>query len=353
MQMRTKLAVIACAVLALLLSIAKLSATEIWYEDNNLGHGGGMPPDFIEKFQQPDSFKQATKYINVYVMRATVLQRMDDAFFTTLLLPYLQKNNIKLALNAAGGTWAGANPRRRKFFDEEIELLKRIKGLGGRVDYISLQSVLSKPLRQAGAEVEFPLEKRIDGAVDYARAAVEVFPQAQIGIIDALPTKGQDYKTAYRKLVAAMARDKIKFSYIHLDAPFDVAKNGHNGLSWDSLRDVERFVEDDLKIAFGLFATSRNGGMRSSQSYFQGTVGTLNCFSGSGGTPREYVVASWFPFPEKSIPDTATGSDYPTMRVVLEFGRRLEQIEKRRAAWVAERSNDRDWRASCGIGRSG
>jgi hypothetical protein len=55
-------------------------AADVWYEDNNLGKAGGMPADFVEKFRQPESFSQATKYIRVYMMRALDMKGMDDQF---------------------------------------------------------------------------------------------------------------------------------------------------------------------------------------------------------------------------------------------------------------------------------
>jgi hypothetical protein len=341
----------ALAFLALVLQSAASGAADVWYEDNSLGQRE-IPSDFVEKFRQPETFEQATKHIHVYLMRVSTLQRLDDAFFTSLLFPYLQKNNIKLALNAGGATWAGANERRRQVFQSEIDLMSRLKRLGGRVDYISLQSILSKPRRRAGKDseiVEFGMDRRVAGAVDFARAARDIYPDVAIGIIDALPAKDLDYKGPYRQLADALKNAGISLSYIHIDVPFEIAKSHRRGVSWASLLEVERFVENDLGIAFGVFATSRQGGMTSSRSYFDGTIGTLDCFAGSGGTPREYIVASWFPYPEKAIPDTATGDAYPTMRVALEFGRRLEEIQKGGVGWVAHQRNDNGWRKECGL----
>jgi hypothetical protein len=330
----------------LCLSAASLSA-EIWYEDNNLGRAGGMPADFVEKFYRPESFAQASRHIDVYVMRANVLQEMDDAFFTQLLFPYLQKNGIKLALNAGGATWTQASERRRQVFDENIGLLHRLKHLGGRVDYISLQSVLSKPWRRGDGE--YPMEKRIDDVVVFAKAARTVYPDVAIGIMDALPSHGKDYKLPYRLLRDALARERIGLSYIHLDISFDGPRTGRYGTTWKTILEVERYVENDLGVAFGMFAKSRRGGQISSKAFYERTMGVLECYAGSGGAPREYVLASNFPHPEMSVPETATGDDYPTMRIVLEFGRRLEQIKKAGSAWAVERSADRRWQRQCGI----
>ena len=334
-------------VLVFLTAIASAAlAADLWYEDNNRGKGGGMPPDFVEKFHQPESFQQATRYINVYLMRANVLSVLDDQFLTTLFFPYLKKNNIKLAINAGGATWA-QKPGREHVFNREIDLLKRLKRLGVQVDYISLQSVLSKPLRINREKVDYPLSKRIEDVVAYSRAVREIYPQAAIGIIDALPSHGEDYRQPYRLLKDAMAREKLVLSYIHLDSSFNAVLRGNKGITWQTIRELESYVEDDLGLNFGYFTKSRKGGQTSSKAFHQGVMAALECYAGVGGTPRDFIVASNFRHPQKTIPETATGDDYPLMRTVLEFGRQLERIEKAGPSWAAQPGREPGWRAMC------
>jgi len=318
-------------------------AADIWYQDNNLGRGGGMPADFVEKFRKPETFAQATKHIRVYMIRFNVVSQLGDAFFTDLFFPYLRKNNIKLAINTGGATWAQANARRRRVFDESVDGLRRIKKLGGKVAYISLQSILSKPFRRG--EVEYPMDKRIQDAVAYAKAARKVFRDVAIGIMDALPSHAKDYRGPYRALRDALARAGIGLSYIHLDIPFDIPAAQRRGVTWQSLRTLESYVEDDLGVAFGILAKSRRGGQHSSRMSYERTMSTLECYAGVGGTPREYVLAGNFRYPERTIPENATGDNYPQMRVMLNFGRRLAEIKK-----SGVRPSD-GWRARCGIRR--
>jgi hypothetical protein len=334
--------------LGVLLQCAAARATQIWYEDNNLGHGGGMPPDFVEKFHKPDTFAQATKFINVYMLRANVLQKMDDKFLTDLLLPYLKKNNIKLAINAGGATWLRANARRRELFEAEIGLLRRIKRLGGNVSYISLQSVLSKPMRRKDAP-QLAMDQRVAGVVEYAQAARTVFPDVQIGIIDALLSQGREYKAPYRQLVDALDRQHLKLAYVHLDVSFKAPQTRQKGVTWQAIHELERYVETDLGAQFGLFAQSRKAGQTSSAAFHHDVLAALDCYAGSGGTPREYIVASWFPYPDRTIPETATGNDFPARRIVLDFGRKLDKIEHGGAAWQQQRQADGGWRQECGI----
>ena len=329
--------------LALASSAALAAGAELWYEDNNLGKAGGVPPDFVEKFRRPETFRNATRFINVYMMRANTLSTMDDSFFTELLLPYLKANRIRLAINAGGATWALA-PGRDRLYKDDIELYRRLKRLGAEVSYISLQSVLSKPRR--GEKAEFPLDKRIEGVVAYAKEAHAIYPNAQFGIIDALPSHGKEYAQPYRRLKDAMAKAGTPLAYVQLDANFQSLKEGR-GESWDGARQVERFVEQDLGLKFGFFTGSRKHGQTSSKAFHDAVLASLDCYDGASGTPDHFIVASFYRFPDKTIPEDATGDDYPAMRIVLDVGRRLAQISKPANEPGTKRTSEPAWRASC------
>lgn len=321
---------------------ATAAATDIWYEDNNLGKPGGMPPDFVEKFHQPEAFSQASRYIRVYMVRANVLGAMDEEFLANLFRPYLERNHIKLAIDATGATWTQLEGQ-EKIASREIGLLERLKRLDIQVDYISLQSVLSKPLVVNGETVDYPVSWRVEDAVAYAKAVRAIYPQVQIGIIDALPSHGKDYQQPYLMLRDALAAEKMALSYIHLDMPFDIPKEQSLGITWQHIRDVEIYVENDLGLRFGLLTTSNKGGRISSKAFHERTLAAQQCYLGIQGTPGDFIIASWFANPQATIPETATGDDYPAMRTVLEFGRQLVQIGK-----MGEQAIDQhSWRALC------
>jgi hypothetical protein len=335
----------------LFLALAALAATaaEIWYEDNNLGKATGMPADFIEKFRQPEAFSQASRHISVYMIRANVLARVEDEVLSLFVIPYLKKHNIKLAIDAGGATWSQLSSRRKNVFDSNIALLRRLKQLGADVRYISLQSVLSKNPGGRGEKTDYPLDKRVEDIVAFSRAARAVYPQVEIGIIDALPSHGKEYREPYRLAKEAMERNGMKLSYIHLDMPFEIPRNQHRGVTWQKVREVEAYVEDDLGLKFGFFTTSRQGGRTSSKSFHDAVIAALDCYAGANGTPAHFIIASWFPHPQKTIPEHDLGDDYPAMRTVLQFGRRLEEIKTTGSGWPASRASSGDWRAQCGI----
>ena len=328
-------------IIALVFAVVSAAATaaDIWYEDNNLGRANGMPPDFASKFSQPESFSQASQYLRAYMVRTNVLDTMSDEFLAGSFHPYLTRNNVKLSLDAAGATWMQA-PGRKTIANREIRLLERLKRLGMQVDYVSLQSVLSKPLVTDGVTVDYPMSKRIKDAVTHAKSVRKIYPQAQIGIIDAIPSHVEDYRHPYLLLRNALAKERIALSYIHLDMPFDIPREQLLGITWPQVRAVESYVEDVLGVRFGFMTTSAKGGRASSKEFHERVLAAQECYLGAGGTPTDFIIASWFPNPQTTIPETATGDDYPAMRTVLEYGRQLDRIERRggvtidRPGWI-------------------
>ena len=127
----------------------------------------------------------------------------------------------------------------------------------------------------------------------------------------------------------ALAAEKMALSYIHLDMPFDIPREQLLGITWPQARAVESYVEEVLGIRFGFMTTSAKGGRASSKAFHERVLAAQECYLGAGGTPTDFIIASWFPFPQATIPETATGDDYPAMRTVLEYGRQLDRIERR------------------------
>jgi hypothetical protein len=329
-----------------LLPLQAFSA-DLWYEDNNLGRAGGLPTDFFTKFEHPESFAQASRYIDVYMVRASLFNKMQDDFVTKIFVPYLNQYNIQLAADVVGATWSQAEGR-GGVSASELKMLARLEGLDVRIDYVSMQSVLSKPLKVAGKHIDYSLQQRISDVVAYARAIRAIYPQVQIGIVDALPTHGQEYKLPYRKLRDALAQESIPLAFIHLDIPFDIPRERKAGITWTTVREVERYIENDLGVKFGLVASSRLGGETSRREFHRRVLAAMECYTGSGGTPDDFIIASWYPYPDRTVSDDSVAGDYPAMRTVLEFGRKLEQIEKAGASWATLRASQPDWQNMCG-----
>lgn len=317
--------------LIFLFLVKNVHATEIWYEDNNGGgseQGFFIKKGFVTKFNNLDSFKNALKQINVYMVSAPLLMQkpVTDQFLTEIFYPLLKKNNIKLALDAPGAMFLqnGGKAGDNKPFERDITQLTRLKKLGIEVSYVSLQSVLSKPLVIDGQRFNYSIDDRIKDIVDYSIAVKKIYPNIKIGLIDAMFTHGESYTQPFKRTQEALHQNGISLSYIHLDIPSEIPIENKNHITWDKIKEFENFVEQSLNIDFGMLAVTKQGGNTSNQMFHEGVMSSLECYATVGGTPSSYILMAWFPYPNKVVPDNAIGDDYPAMRTVREFGHELK-----------------------------
>ena len=318
------------AIIAVLLLICTLvSAADIWYEDNNMAIAGGIPKDFKDKFNDPDTWGEARKYIKVYFLRVNMFtpgNNLTDDFVKGRMLPLLRESNIHIGLDALGGTMM-ARELRRKAFEMEIALIEKLNQMGGTVEYVSLQSLLSKTIDEDGKEAVYPIEQRISDAITYASVLKKKFPWIKVGIIDALPSHGREYKGPYARLAKAFSDNGLKLAYVDLDLPYELVKDRLSNLRWSKIKEVELFVQNQLGARFGLICTSRNGGYNSDRAFHMHALAEMSEYMNSGGNPDHFTIMSWFPHPAYTVPDTSSGNHYPVMRTILEFGRLLDQSQ--------------------------
>ena len=194
---------------------------------------------------------------------------------------------------------------------------------GGDVRYLCLQSVLSKPLRVKGKVQPYPKAQRYKDIQLYMTLVKKEFPNIKMGIVDALPSHGKDYKG----LKDHLAKANLVLDHIDLDIPCEIPDKKRNGMSWQKVKAVEEYVQKEIGCSFGLVCTSRVAGYKSDEAYHKAVLSVLGSHTKTGGHPDRYLIMSWFPHPKTSIPDSATGKSYPVMRTVLEFGRQLETMK--------------------------
>ena len=316
---------------SLLICAGPSTAQELWFEDNNMATGAGMAPDFKKQFMQPDTWKEARRHMDVYFMRANTLMArkndITDDFLRRHFVPVLRRSRIAIALDVQGGTWMSASKQQSGTVKREIELIRKLRKYGGDVRYLSLQSVLSKPLRAKGKTKPYPMEQRYKDIQLYMTLVKREFPRIKIGIVCALPTHNKDYRKAYKGLKDHLAKSRLAIDHIDLDVPCEYPDKKGNGMSWRKVKEVEDYVRKEIGCEFGLICTSREAGYKSDEAYHNAVMSTLPSYAKVGGSPDRYLIMSWFPHPKTSIPDTATGASYPVMRTVLEFGRKLETMK--------------------------
>lgn len=307
-------------------------AYEIWYQDNSFARGRTLPIDFVHRFENPQSWAAAREQLDVHMFRANVFRfpEFTDEFLETKLVPQLRGDGIRVAIDTAAPLFSGCRDRSARF-DFEFETMHRLKAKGVGVSYVSLQSILSKP-DQPEAGGECPLVDRIQGGIDYAKRFVVIHPEAEVGLIDALPSHGKPYREAYKLARDMFRKAGVPLRYIHLDISADQVIRGDHGLTWQRVVEVEHYVKK-LGLKFGIYLKSRRAGQSSDEAFYESSVKAMESYLAAGGDADHYVISSWFKHPTRTIRDPKLpGAQYPATDLILEFSSRLQQAgsEQRR-----------------------
>jgi hypothetical protein len=285
-----------------------------------MGAAGGLPPDFHELFTtRTAEWEEARRFIRVYLLRSTALRDpangLDDAFLSDHFLPQLQAWGIELALNTVGAMGVRCSTQKQETMQAEADQIARIARLGGRVQAISLQSVLSKPATdvcpQYGRDAAYA--ERIGDIVHYATVMKERFPEIAIGLVDAMVAKGWDYPPVYRDLLAALDAAGLALDFLHLDFPAEAATP-----HWANARAAEDLIRGELGVRFGLLYTSNVAGRTSDAAFHDAVLAAYRGFHEAGGRPDDLVLTSWHPYPSRDLPEDDPHG-FPFMKDVVEF----------------------------------
>ncbi|MBI4084309.1 MAG: hypothetical protein HY431_00205, partial [Candidatus Levybacteria bacterium] len=155
-----------------------------------------------------------------------------------------------------------------------------------------------------------------DNVVRFAKYIKNRFPNIQVGIIDALVAKGEEYRSVYRQLVESMAEENLKLDYIHLDFPMEKASR-----NWKNLKQAEDFIKNELGIRVGVTYTSSKGGMASSKAWQENVLKAYREYYAAGGRPDDLLIMSWYTYPRYNLPEK---EPYTFMNTVLIFARLIE-----------------------------
>jgi hypothetical protein len=287
-----------------------------------MGAAGGLPPDFRELFTtRTAEWAQARHYIRVYLLRSTALRNpangIDDAFLDDHFLPSLQAWGIELALNTVGAMGVRCSTVKQRTMQAEADQIARIARLGGTVQAISLQSVLSKPATDVcpryGRDAAYA--ERIADIVSYTAFMKERFPEIAVGLVDAMVAKGWDYPAVYRDLLAALDAAGLTLDFLHLDFPAEAATP-----HWANARAAEDLIRGELGVRFGLLYTSNVAGRTSDAAFHDAVLAAYQEFRAAGGRPDALVLTSWHPYPSRDLPEDDP-QGFPFMKDILEFAR--------------------------------
>jgi N-acetylglucosamine-6-sulfatase len=304
---------------------------EMWYEDNNQARAAGVPPDFKEKFEKPETWARARQAMDVYMIRANSLLKpdneIDENFIRNTMAPLLKAADLPLAIDAGGATFRGAG-HKRDTMERELELFAMLQDAGIKIRSVSLQSVLSKPLIEARRKIPYSMDKRFGDVLEYFQKLKDRFPDIEVGIIDALVPHDEDYESAYEALKEKLAARDLKLDHILLDCPFELPEENLRGNSWQKIKAVENYVKKHIGCDFGLICTSKTAGYKSDRAYHETILKILDRCRTHNIEPDYFLMMSWFPHPSQSIPDNAPEGIYPAMKTFLEFTEKYKAERK-------------------------
>ncbi len=299
----------------------KQSCPQFWYEENNVRHAGGYPPDFHEMFLKPEKWENLRKIIDVYYIRGNtlknIIRKYGEDFIRDHFVKVLNKDKINIAIDNLS-QW-----------ENNIRILRKYNA---NVTHIALQSILSKysinRRKYAGFESDQEIQKRMKLAVEQVVEIKKAYPDIQVGIIDAMPTKRREYKKPYSMVVSELKKKGYPLDFIHLDCPMDECESGR--FSWEGAKEVENFVRLKLGLDFGFICSSSiGGGMKSDREFYKNVMKIPEKYILDRGQPDHIIIMSWFPHPAMALPDNAPEGEFPMTKTALHLFEKFKSVLKK------------------------
>ena len=294
----------------------------LWYEPSNGHKAGGWLDDFATMFEDPKQWIRARDQLGVLMMRGNTLRNLGPEFVETTFAPAIRTWGLRLALNAGGATWSSCRPNAAAIRNLDFAIIDQVRAGGADVHYVSLQSVLSKPVPDHLKDncPDYGPDQRIADVVEFAQELDLRFPGIRLGIIDALVAKGKPYRDTYMRLVSAMADAGFELDHIFLDHPWEQAQYGPS--SWDSILEAANHVRNTIGVAVGITHVSSEGGNTSSLAYRERTLDHYRRLSLGNHSFDHHILMSWFPYPDAELPEDHP-SDYPLTKILLELSQEI------------------------------
>ncbi len=289
----------------------------LWMEDNNLGFAGGMPADFIQRFENTESWARSLRAIDTLMIRENSWRNVDGvtrAEVQNKISPVLDASQVDVAVDTGAATWLHRRMQNNSLtasqtLQPHFDWLQTLIDDGLQVKTVTLQSVLSKTAPGDAHWQDYSMEARLDDVVTYSELLRQRFPHLDVGIVDALPTHGRDWRTHYRELDNRLDAIGIQLDHVHLDMPVDFVGPAPKSYQWSDVIEIQRFVKEDLSTEFGFMLTSSGGGNSSARQWREASIagladyGTALQQSATVSQPDRIIVAAWFPNPASSVPE--------------------------------------------------
>ncbi|MHC4443258.1 MAG: hypothetical protein ACYTF1_24525 [Planctomycetota bacterium] len=323
------------------------------------------PQVLAERGAKWDYVKKHVDAVEIYINVVAFITAKEQI---AKLVPVLKQNKIKIVVECGYFDWksksndfSAPNPKRildidevRETFDDkvgeetaraEMAKLANLLEAGGIPDYLNLDGPIRRMMRpgqdRGRSDIKgfATLDRSVDELIDYMRAWHKKYPQIQFFALTNFPNWGWKGETAYygtgmfngdyyevlRAIIARTRAAKIPILGVTVDNPYEYTMGTHEHRAWvkysDEAKDttgpadpakinwmarllaLEGFVENQ-GLQFNLIVNSEGGGLISAQAFAEGTLKYVDAYRKAGGSPKRWIVQSWYKYPKKVVPET-------------------------------------------------
>jgi len=328
-----------------------LASTVAWsqqeVEEPEVWMCGGPPWVLAEPDAEWDFVKDKLGGIKLYI---DALRRTPEEKLRTLA-SVLKEAGIQVAVEC-GGT-LGFAP-----IDEtngevsagiEIPKLRRWTDVGGELDFLDIDGAVRRIMHPKDKQGFATIEEAVAQLVVYLKAVREVYPDIGFFALTNFPNWGyrgdvsyhargperQDWGDYYDVITTIIEMTKeagVPITGLTCDNPYEYAIGVRKSATLEDptevdwlarVRDLEELVEGE-GLEFNLICNSEAGGQESAQAFYERTLEFLDTYMEAEGTPRRYVIQSWYPHPKKLVPET---EDYTLTALVKAVIERLRSAD--------------------------
>jgi len=273
------------------------------------------------------------------------------------LAALLKQNNIKVAVEC-GGTLGYApldDTNGEASAKIELKAFRRFVQCGGTIDYLDMDGpvrrLLYPPKGRKGTKKRkgfTSIDRCADELLDYMRAVRKVYPRIQFFVLTNFPNWGYkggvsyhargpkrndwgDYFDVLQTILRKTQAGKISLLGVTVDNPYDYATGQRvsvkipdpSKINWIArIRDLEEYVEG-RGLQFNLIFNSERGGKESAERFYEETLKFIEVYQAAGGSPKRYIIQSWYPHPKKVLPET---EPYTMTALVKEVIKRIKGV---------------------------
>lgn len=337
-------------IIAMSMLVACAAAQSVWAESAEVWMCHRTPDVLFEEGAEWDLVKGNLDVLQVYI--GWVEKCSPDRL--KKLATVLNENDIKLAMEC-GGTLEFApldDTNGERSAEMELPKIRELADAGITLSYLCIDGPVSRIFHTGRAGTGFDsVDRCVDELVDYLRAVRAVFPHIQFYVITNFPNWGWkggvwyhahgpnrnswgDYYDVIRTIIKKTREADVEIRGVQCDNPYDYAIGEVRSakladpteVDWlGRVRELEEYVESE-RLEFNLIINSERAGNESDRAFYEETLKLLNTYRASGGTPKRYVVQSWYPYPKKVAPEA---EPFTMTALVKEVIKRVKGVDEK------------------------